>query len=141
MNADAELDAVLTHQVCVARDHAVLNLDCAAHRVDYAAKLDDDPVASPFDDTAVAGGDCWVDEVAAQRPEPGERSLLVRPGEPAITDNVGNQDCSDLPSLAHGVPSPVMQIAQEGLSRASTYRQCSGQMNPAEPVAGGPGSI
>jgi hypothetical protein len=77
MNADAELDASLGRQAGLALDHAVLNLDRAAHGVDYAAKLDDDPVASPFDDAAVAGGDCWVDEVAAQRPEPRESSLLV----------------------------------------------------------------
>jgi hypothetical protein len=63
-------------------------LDRAAHRVYHAAKLDDDPVASPFDDAAVAGGDCWVDEVAAQRPEPGESSLLVRSREPALANHI-----------------------------------------------------
>ena len=62
-------------------------------------------VASPFDDTAVACGDCWVDEVAAHRPQPRERSLLVRPGEPAITDNIGDQDRCNFPGLAHGAPS------------------------------------
>ena len=105
MNADAELDASLGRQAGVALDHAALYLDRASHRVDDAAKLYETAVASSFDDTAVACGDCWVDEVAAQRPEPGESSLLVRPGEPAITDNICNQDRSDLPGLAHGAPS------------------------------------
>ena len=42
MNADAELDAALGRQAGVALDHAVLHLDGAAHRVDHAAKLDED---------------------------------------------------------------------------------------------------
>ena len=42
MNADAELDAALGRQAGVALDHAVLHFDRAAHRVDHAAKLDED---------------------------------------------------------------------------------------------------
>ena len=79
MNADAEVDASLGRQTGVARNHAVLNLDRASHRVDHAAKFDDDPVASPFDDAAVARVDCWVDEVAAQRPQPRQRSSSSAP--------------------------------------------------------------
>jgi hypothetical protein len=50
MDADAVFDASLGRQAGVALDHAVLHFDRATHRVDHAAKLDDDPVASPFDD-------------------------------------------------------------------------------------------
>src|ERR1700727_957244 len=105
MNADAELHASLGRQTCVARNHAVLNLDRTTRRVDYAAELGDEPVASALDDAAVAGGDCWINEVAAQRPEPGESSLLVRPGQPAIADDIGDQDRCNFPGLAHGAPS------------------------------------
>ena len=42
----------------------------------------------------MAGGDCRIDQVATKRSQPGERSLLVRAGEPAITDDIGNQDRS-----------------------------------------------
>ena len=41
----------------VALDHAVLNLDRAAHRVDDAAELDDAAVAGALDDAAVMDGD------------------------------------------------------------------------------------
>jgi hypothetical protein len=45
MNADAELDAPFWRRAGVALDHAVLHFDRAAHRVDYAAKLDENAVA------------------------------------------------------------------------------------------------
>jgi hypothetical protein len=70
MDANAELDESLGRQTSVARDHAVLNLDRATRRVDHAAELGDEPIASALDDAAVAGGDCWINEVAAQCPEP-----------------------------------------------------------------------
>jgi len=97
MHADTKLDAAIFRYAGVAPDHASLNFDRASDGVDHTAKLDDEPVAIPFDDAAVADGDCWVDEVAAQSPQPREDSLLVRSREPAVADNIGNQNCSDLP--------------------------------------------
>ena len=86
----------------VALDHAVLHFDCAAHRVDHAAELDDDAVAGALDDAPVMGGDGGVDQIAAQRPEPRQRALLVRAGEPAIADDIRDQDRRNFPGLAHG---------------------------------------
>ena len=103
MDADAKLDAASWRQAGVALDHAVLNFDRAAHRVDHAAKLDDEPIARPLDDAAVAGRDGRVDQVAAQRPQPRESALLVGPGEPAVADNIGDQDRSDFARFRHGV--------------------------------------
>jgi hypothetical protein len=37
-------------------------------------------------------GDGRVDQIAAQRPQPGERSLLVSAREPILADDVGDQD-------------------------------------------------
>jgi hypothetical protein len=113
VNSDPKFDPLFRRQTSVGLDKTVLNFDGAANGVDRAAKLDDDPVASPFDDAAVASGNCWVDEVAAQRPEPGESSLLVRPGEPTVADNIGDQDRSDLPDFGHGAPSRVMHDTTE----------------------------
>ena len=67
MDANAELDAAILRNAGVALDHAGLNLDGAAHRVDHAAKFNEEPVASSLDDPAVVSGDGWVDEIAAQR--------------------------------------------------------------------------
>ncbi len=105
MNADAKLDAPVRRQARVALDHAVLHLDRAAHRVDHAAELDDAAVAGALDDAAVMHGDGRVDQIAAERPEPRERAILVRSGEPAVADNVGDQDRRELARFPHGAPS------------------------------------
>ena len=47
-------------------------------------------------------GDGGIDQVAAQRPEPRKSAILVGPGEPAVTDNIGDQDRRDFPGIAHG---------------------------------------
>jgi hypothetical protein len=44
-----------------------------------------------------------VDEVAAQRTQPRERALFGA-GEPAIADNIRDQDRREFPSLAHCAP-------------------------------------
>ena len=41
MDADAELDAALGRQASIALDHAVLDLDGAAHGIDDASELDE----------------------------------------------------------------------------------------------------
>jgi hypothetical protein len=43
VNADPEFDAPLGRQTGVPFDHAVLNFNCAPHRIDDAAKLDERP--------------------------------------------------------------------------------------------------
>ena len=92
MNADAEFDAPLRRQAAVALGHAVLHFDRAAHRVDYAAELDDEPVAGAFEYASVVDFDRRIDEIAAQRPKPRERALFVGAGEAAVADDVGGED-------------------------------------------------
>ena len=138
MNADAELDAALGRHAGVALDHAVLHLDRAAHRVDHAAELDEAAVAGALDDAPVMHGDGGIDQIAAQRPQPRQRAILVRAGEPAVADHVGDQDRRNFPGFAHGAPSRVMQNStRKGLSRASTYRKRSGRRKPARAKAEG----
>ena len=105
MNADAKFDALVRRDAGVALDHAGLHFECAAHRVDDAAELDDAAVAGALDDAAMVHGDCGVDQVAAERPQPREGSILVRAGKPAIADDIRDQDRRDLPGFAHGAPS------------------------------------
>ena len=97
MDADAELDPALGRQTGIALDHAVLHLDCATHGVDHAAEFDEAAVAGPLDDAPVMQGDGRIDQVAAQRSEPGQRAILVRAGEPAVADYVRDQDRRNLP--------------------------------------------
>src|ERR1700733_2481016 len=105
MDADAELDATIVRHAGVALDHAVLHLDRASHRVDHAAELTNEPVARSLDDAPMMRSDRRINQIAAQRPQPRQRSLLVGAGEPAVTDNIGDQDRSNLPRFRHGAAS------------------------------------
>ena len=124
MNADAEFDAPIRRQASVALDHPALHLDRAAHGVHHAAELDDGAVAGALDDAAVMSGDGGVDDVAAEAPQARERAILVRAGEPAVADHIGDQDCRKFAGLAHRaclrvatlaqMPAPVCLFSTEG---------------------------
>ena len=66
MNADPELDALLRRDTRVAFDHSDLDFDRAAHCVDDAAELGDEPVARALDDTPVMRSDGGIDEIATE---------------------------------------------------------------------------
>ena len=57
-------------------------------------------------------GDGRVDEVAAQTPQARKGPVLVGAGEPAITDDIGDQDRRELAGLAHRAPLGVAKLAQ-----------------------------
>ena len=71
MNADTKLDATLRGETGVALQHAVLNFDGAAHGVDHAPELNQAAVAGALDHASSMKGDGGIDEVAAERTQPG----------------------------------------------------------------------
>ena len=106
MNADAEFDAALARQAGVALNHAVLDLDGAAHRVDQAAKLDKQAIAGALDHATVMHSDGRVDQVAAEAPQTRKRPVLVRAREPAVAHDIRDQDCRDFARFPHGATPP-----------------------------------
>ena len=88
----------------VALDHSVLDFNGAAHGVDDAAELDENAVAGAVDDAATMGCDRRIDQVAAQAPKARKRAILVRTREPAVADDIGNQDRCYFTGFAHGAP-------------------------------------
>ena len=114
MNADPEFDAALGRQASVPLDEAVLHLDRAAHRVDDAAEFDEAAVAGALDHATMMHGDGRIDQIAAQRPEPLQDAILVRSREPAVADDIRDQNRRDLPGLAHRVPPAGGKIPQQG---------------------------
>jgi len=76
----------------VAFDEAGLHFDRTAYRVDHAPELDDRAVATVLVDAAAMRGDCRVDEIATQAPQARKRSVLIGAGEPAVPDDIGDQD-------------------------------------------------
>ena len=141
MNADAKLDPTFRRKAGVALDHARLHLEGAAHGVDHAAELDDDPVAGALDDAAMMGGYCRVDEVAAETPKARKRPVLVGAGEPAVTDDIRDQNRRKLSRLGH---CAALRQAEDWRKKLSTQswatpgdgkgQHCSAR-GPAAPVA------
>ena len=122
MDADPKFDALVRRDPSVALDHRPLDFDGAAHRVDDAAELDDAAVAGALDDAPVMHGDGGIDQVAAQTPEPRQNPVLVRSGEPAVADDIRDQNRRDLPGLAHRAPSGDLQNSTKiGQSRARFF--------------------
>ena len=101
MNADAKLDTTFRRQAGVALDHAGLHLEGATHRVDDALELDDRPVPGALDDAAVMDRDGGVDKIAAQGSQARKDAILVRPREPAIPDDIRDQNRREFSGLAH----------------------------------------
>ena len=71
-----------------------------------------DAVAGALDDAAVMGGDGGVDQIAAEAPKARQGAVLVRAGEPAVADDIGDQDRRELAGLAHRAPLGVATLAQ-----------------------------
>ena len=115
VNADTKFDAALGRYARIALDHAVLNLERAAHCVDHAAELDEAAIASSVDDTPAVHGDRGIDQIAAQPPQPRQRTILVHAGEPAVAHHVRDKDRSDFSGLAHRPRLPDLQIEQTRL--------------------------
>jgi hypothetical protein len=56
-------------------------------------------------------------EVTAEAPKARKGAILVRSGESAVTDNVSDQDRSDLPGLGHPSGTPALRISSMIRSR------------------------
>ena len=104
MNADPKDDPLVSWESGVALDHRRLHFDCAAHRLDDAAKFDDRAVAGAFDDAALVKGDGRVDDVATQRAQARQDPILVRSREPTVADNVRCENRRELTDFAHLTP-------------------------------------
>ena len=50
-----------------------------------------------------------VDQIAAQRPQPRQGAILVGAGEPAVTDDIRDQDRRNFPGFRHGGLSKLMK--------------------------------
>jgi hypothetical protein len=104
VNAYAELDALIGRHADIALDHRVLNGDGAMHRFDYAAELDQHPVAGALEHPAVLAGDSGIDEVGPQGPQSCERPILVRARHAAESDDIGGENRRYFPGLGHASP-------------------------------------
>jgi hypothetical protein len=62
-----------------------------------------------------------IDQIAAEPPEPRQGAILVRSREPAVADDIRDQDRRNFPGLAHGAPSRVMQNSTKTVRNPGGY--------------------
>jgi hypothetical protein len=105
----------------VAVDHRALDSDRAARGIDHATKFDNDAVARPLNDPAIMHGYGRSNEVAAQRAQPRENSLLILAREPDKADYVGGEDRGELAAFAHLALWPLAKLAH-GRDAAADFR-------------------
>src|SRR5579883_2134250 len=128
MNADPEFNPPVLGEPGIALGHAVLHFDRAAHGVNGAAKLDDGAVAGALHDAAVVNGDGGVDQIASERPQPGENAFFISAGQPRIADNVGHQNRRQFPGFAH--PAPPSRKGQVSTKIADAPHACRPSRRP-----------
>src|SRR5215471_9967019 len=92
IDADAEFDPLLHRHVGVALDHRPLHRYCAAYRVDDTREFDEQPVAGGLDNAASVLLDLGITQLAADRFQRGEGTLLVCAHQPRIPGDVGGQN-------------------------------------------------
>ena len=94
-----------------------LHLDGAAHGINDAAKLYKNTIPCPLDDAAVMRGDGGIDQIAAQRPQPRQCAILIHAREPAVANNIRDQNRRDFTGLRHGSPFTIRQTITTDRSR------------------------
>jgi hypothetical protein len=109
----------MARQARVALDHAVLHLDGAAHGIDYAAELDEAPVAGALHCAAMMRGDGGIDQIAPQPAQPRQRPLLVGASKLAVSGTSAARMAASLRVSGMAALSPQGRVAQivQGLVR------------------------
>jgi hypothetical protein len=92
MDTNAEVDAFRGRVSGVALDHRLLYLGRAAECVHHAGEFDEQPVPSGLEQPTAMCGDARIDQFAAERLQPCQRTFLVGAHEPAVPGNICRQD-------------------------------------------------
>ncbi len=79
------------HLFSVSR-HLALHLHCAAHRIDDAVELDQEPISHGAHDAPPVFGDGRVEEIAANPVQVRQGAFFVHPHQAGIADDIGAHD-------------------------------------------------
>jgi hypothetical protein len=109
MKPDAEGLAAIGGRAGVALDHAALQLDGRAYRLDGTAELDQHAVTHRLDDAAVEALDHRRHQLGEMGTQIDQRALLVGAHQPAVAVDVGDQDGREAPVGGRGLHRPVCQ--------------------------------
>jgi hypothetical protein len=92
VDPDPKLDSLIGREGCIALRDASLDLEGATHRLHSARELDQQAIAGGLDDPTVVLADLGIDEGAAMRHQPCERSLLVGAHQPRVAGDISGED-------------------------------------------------
>src|SRR4029077_16652456 len=114
MNADPKFNALVGRDLSVALDHRPLDFNGAIHCVDNTPELDSCAIPGALNDPAVVHGDGRIDQVASEPTQARKCPVLVCPGEPAVADDICDQDCCEFPGLHHWTLMPSGNLTRSG---------------------------
>ncbi len=83
--------------IAIVLRHLSLDSDGATHGTVDAIEFDEQRIASDLDDSPAMFVDSWVDQSAAEGPQPFERSDVIQPDQAAVTNHVGIDHGNQLP--------------------------------------------
>jgi hypothetical protein len=92
VNTHAKINTAFRCGREVSLGHLRLNFLGAGKGIDGAGELDEEPIASPFDNAAVMGGDRRVDQFVADRPELFKRAPLVGSDQPRVSRRIRGEN-------------------------------------------------
>ena len=78
--------------VRIAPSHSLLHLDGAAHRIDDAGELGQQPVARRLDDPAAMLGNAWIEQFTAMAVEAREGAFVIGADQPTVSGDVSRKD-------------------------------------------------
>lgn len=79
----------------VAFVHSPLKHDSAAHGINHAGELSEQPISSGLDNAAPVLGDAWLNQLGAVGGERRECSFLVLAHKPGVSRYVGGEDSGE----------------------------------------------
>ena len=125
MQADAEGLATLGGQAGIAFEHAALQLDRRAHRLDGAGEFHQHAVAHRLDDAAMEALDHRADQLGEMRMQIVEGPFLVGAHQAAVAVDVGEHDGRQTTIGArarhrNGCQPPVVRCAAGRAARRAT---------------------
>ena len=103
IDADPEIQPLIRAHVRIAPSHSLLHLDGAAHRIDDAGELGQQPVARRLDDPAAMLGDAGIEQFAAMAVKAGKGAFVVGAHQPTVAGDVSRKDRRELSLDAVGL--------------------------------------
>jgi len=129
IDSHPEFDAAFGQHNDVSHGHLALHLNRATHRVDDAAKLDQQAVSGGFYDPAAVLLDLGVGQLASQRLQCSERAFLVHPHQTRIPRHIGGENCSKATDSWHVSPGGRFGLTNSSAKPAAALAARSAHVN------------